>query len=61
MSNTKNVKDRIINELIDKWGMTKFVKVISITTIGAMASALLADSVIPNEPRLVEENEKESN
>ena len=50
IKNIMTIKDRLINGLIDKWGLRKFVKVVSATVIGAGASALVAESLIPDEP-----------
>lgn len=57
MLSTKNIQDKILTQLINKWGMTKFVKVIAATLIGAGASAILAESLIPDEPELIDKGE----
>ena len=50
MKNTINIKNRLINGLIDKWGLTKFIEVVSATVIGAGVSALVSEKIIPNNP-----------
>ena len=55
-----SIKDRLINGLIVKWGLSKFVKVASATAIGAGVSALVSESIIPNEPEIKIIIEKEN-
>lgn len=55
--NVKDINSRIVNGLINKWGTTKFVKVIISTAIGAGFSAWAAESLIPNEPEILKEKE----
>ena len=57
MADIRCLKDRLLNDLIDRWGIAKFVKVISATVIGAGASAIISESLIPNEPVLKIEKE----
>ena len=58
MKDDKSIKDRLLNGLIDRWGVAKFVKVVSASVMGAGTSAIIAESLIPSEPKLIEEKEK---
>lgn len=55
--NTMSIKDQLIIGLIDKWGLSKFVKVVSATAIGAGVSGLISESIIPNETKIIEKGE----
>lgn len=53
--------EKIENSFIEKWGTEKFVKIIMVSIFSACISALVAESIIPDDPKTNKINfEKES-
>lgn len=53
------IKDKVTTGLINIWGLEKFIKVIASCVIGAGITALIAESLIPNNPTNIEEKEND--
>lgn len=42
--------DKLVNGLMNKWGYAKFVRVIASGIIGAGVTALIVETITPDEP-----------